>query len=51
MSLGKSVWKETRQRLQELLSSSCPTLKDNSELRKKYVIKIKMIFIYLTNKL
>jgi hypothetical protein len=40
MALGKSAWKETRQRLQELLSKNCPTLKDNNELRKQYVINI-----------
>jgi len=40
MSLGKSAWKETRQRLQELLSNTCPTLKDNAELRNQYVINI-----------
>lgn len=36
MALGKPAWKEARQRLQELLSNSCPTLKDDDELRKKY---------------
>ncbi|CAF0970627.1 unnamed protein product [Adineta steineri] len=35
MSLGKSAWKETRQRLQELLSDSCKILKDNNDLRKQ----------------
>jgi hypothetical protein len=35
MSLNKAAWKETRQRLQELLSDSCTTLKDNNELRKQ----------------
>jgi hypothetical protein len=40
MSLGKSAWKETRQRLQELLSNTCSTLKDNNELRKEYAIYI-----------
>jgi len=47
MSLGKSAWKETRQRLQELLSNTCPILKDNNELQKQYVIKI--INLFFTN--
>jgi hypothetical protein len=47
MSLGKSAWKETRQRLQELLSNTCTTLKDNNELRKQYVIN-KISFFFLS---
>ena len=47
MSLGKAAWKETRQRLQELLSDSCTTLKDNNELRKQYVIKITNILFFI----
>ncbi|CAF3209772.1 unnamed protein product [Rotaria sp. Silwood2] len=39
MSLGKAAWKETRQRLQELLSDTCTTLKDNDELRKKAFVE------------
>ena len=37
MALGKAAWKETRQRLQELLSNNCSTLKDDQDLQKKYV--------------
>lgn len=44
MSLGRSAWKETRERLQELLSKDCPTLKDNDQLRKQYVIEISDAF-------
>jgi hypothetical protein len=47
MSLGKSAWKETRQRLQELLSNTCPILKDDNELRKQYVIKIIDLFFFV----
>ena len=36
MSLDPSAWKETRQRLQELLGKECPILRDNQELRQKY---------------
>ncbi|UJR13364.1 hypothetical protein I4U23_000381 [Adineta vaga] len=39
MSLGKSAWKETRQRLQELLSKDCSTLKDNDQLRKQAFVE------------
>jgi hypothetical protein len=46
MSLGKSAWKETRQRLQELLSNTCSTLKDNNELRQEYVIHINQSFLF-----
>ncbi|RNA26932.1 fumarylacetoacetase [Brachionus plicatilis] len=38
MSLGHLFWKETRARLQELLSESCPTLRDDKELRAKAII-------------
>ncbi|CAF0983816.1 unnamed protein product [Adineta steineri] len=41
MSLGKSAWKETRQRLQELLSDSCKILKDNNDLRKQAFVEQK----------
>jgi hypothetical protein len=55
MSLGKAAWKETRQRLQELLSNTCSTLKDNTDLRKQYVINITYTFLinilYLINNL
>lgn len=33
MSLGHLAWKETRSRLQDLLSENNPTLRDNTELR------------------
>lgn len=39
MSLGHLAWKETRARLHELLSNSCPTLKDDLELRSKAIIE------------
>ncbi|CAF0895010.1 unnamed protein product [Adineta ricciae] len=39
MSLGRSAWKETRERLQELLSKDCPTLKDNDQLRKQAFVE------------
>lgn len=39
MSLSKSAWKETRQRLQELLSNNCSTLKDNEQLRKQAFVE------------
>ena len=32
MGLGRSVWKETRARVSELLSANCPTLRDDKEL-------------------
>ena len=33
MERGRSVWRSTRQRITELLSKDCPTLRDNVELR------------------
>jgi fumarylacetoacetase len=33
MSLGRPAWREARQRVKELLSHECPTLRDNKELR------------------
>lgn len=33
MEQGRSVWRATRQRITELLSKECPTLRDNPELR------------------
>jgi fumarylacetoacetase len=47
MSLGKSAWKETRQRLQELLSDTCPTLKDNTELRNQAFVEQKEAQMHL----
>lgn len=35
MTLGRSVWHETRMTLQSLLSAENPTLRDNSELQKQ----------------
>ncbi|KAG0245898.1 fumarylacetoacetate hydrolase [Mortierella sp. GBAus27b] len=40
MSLGKPVWTATRNHIQKLLSSSEPTLRDNSELRKSAILPI-----------
>ena len=39
MSLDPSAWKETRQRLQELLAKECPILRDNQELRQRYSMR------------
>lgn len=46
MALGKAAWKETRQRLQELLSNNCSTLKDDQDLQKKYV-RTRVFFLSL----
>ena len=45
MSLGHPAWKETRNRLKEILSKDCLILRDNESLRSKCLIdrsKIKM---------
>ena len=47
MSLGQSGWKETRSRLQELLSKDCPILRDNQELCKKCLIDISKCKMHL----
>lgn len=39
MSLGHLAWKETRSRLQELLGSECPILRDDHDLRSKSLIE------------
>ncbi|XP_020637355.3 fumarylacetoacetase [Pogona vitticeps] len=38
MALGSEAWKEARMRLQQLLSAKEPTLRDNTELRKRAFI-------------
>ena len=37
--LGRAVWQQTRQRLQELLDSENPEIRDNQSLRKKAFVK------------
>ena len=41
MSLGRKVWKEVRETLQNLLSSENSFLRDNEDLRKKCLIEMK----------
>ena len=38
MSMGRTAWKETRQKISEILSEDNPTLRDNEELKNKVVI-------------
>jgi len=38
MAAGKSTWGAVRQRLQELLSASTPTIRDDSELRERVLL-------------
>ena len=40
MTLGHSAWKETRGRLQELLSANNSEIRDNNELLGRYTFKI-----------
>lgn len=42
MALGPLEWKEAREKLQRLLSEDEPTLRDNSELREKYVYLVEI---------
>lgn len=42
MALGPLEWKEARETLQRLLSEDEPTLRDNSELREKYVYLVEI---------
>lgn len=39
IATGNSMWKKTRQRIQELLSADCPDLQENQSLREKAFIK------------
>lgn len=47
MSLGHLAWKETRARLQEILSKDCPLLRDNKALREKCLIDRSAIKMHL----
>lgn len=38
MERGRTVWKATRQRVTELLSEDCPTLRDNPDLRARALV-------------
>ena len=40
MALGHSAWKETRIRLQELLSVNNSEIRDNNELLSRYTLKL-----------
>ena len=37
MSLGRAAWIEARFRIQNLLSENNPTLRDNADLRKRFI--------------
>ncbi len=40
MARGRTVWREVRQRLQQLLDAGEPTLRDNTELRTRVLVPI-----------
>lgn len=46
MSMGRSIWKQTRQDLIRLLSKDEPTLRDNHELRNRAFVKYKKNFLF-----
>lgn len=47
MSLGRPVWRETRLRIQKLLSKDEPTLRDNSQLLEKALIPLSSVKMHL----
>lgn len=51
MSLGRAVWKATRQTLSQLLSKDDATLRDNAELRSKAVLKLDTVSLLLPAKI
>lgn len=51
MSLGRSVWKEVRSVIQELLDEDNPTLRDNELLRDKCLIPLSKVHLSLPVKI
>jgi fumarylacetoacetase len=51
MSLGRPVWKETRLRIQNLLSKDEPKLRDDTELLKKALIPLSSVRMHLPAKI
>ncbi|KAG1226061.1 hypothetical protein G6F35_003082 [Rhizopus arrhizus] len=51
MSLGRPVWKETRLRIQNLLSKDEPKLRDDTELLKKALIPLSSVKMHLPAKI
>jgi fumarylacetoacetase len=51
MSLGRPVWKATRERLIELLSKDCPALQNNEELKANAVLKLDLVSLLLPAKI
>jgi fumarylacetoacetase len=47
MSQGRTVWREVRQRLQQLLDADEPTLRDNAELRARVLVPMKEVEMLL----
>eukprot|EP00121_Abeoforma_whisleri_P016695 Awhi_evm1s15308 len=51
MSLGRASWSETRARITELLSASCPTLKDDASLVSKALVDQSSVTMHMPAKI
>jgi fumarylacetoacetase len=47
MALGRPAWQEARSTLQQVLSDSCPTVRDNNDLRLRCLIPIQQITMHM----
>jgi len=51
MAMGKQVWKIVRDRIQQVLSTNDPTLRDNAELRNAALIPMSSVTMHLPSKI